>query len=149
MRLVEVMTVNPITAPIGVDLDEAARLMLDHRVGGLPVVYRGLLVGILTRADLMERLAPREPPRWWRALIDPERLARRCQRARGTTVGEVMTRPALSLPPDAAIGAAVALMREHRIGRLPVADHGHLVGIVSRSDLLRALASAPGAGRQR
>jgi CBS domain-containing protein len=137
------MTASPITTDADASLHEAARLLLQHRVGGLPVVHRGLLVGIITQADLVERLIPRKHTRWWMLLTDYERLARECQRARGTTVGEVMAHPVIALPPEATVEAAVHLMREHRIGRVPVADHGHLVGIVSHSDLLRALTGAP------
>jgi CBS domain-containing protein len=137
------MTPAPVTADASASIDEAARLLLHHRVGGLPVVHRGALVGIITRADLVERLVPRKRARWWMVVTDYERLARDCQRARGTTVGEVMTRPVISLPPDADVEAAVHLMRDHRIGRVPVVDHGQLVGIVSHSDLLQALTGAP------
>jgi CBS domain-containing protein len=141
--IADIMTANPVTTEADASLHEAARLLLRHRVGSLPVVHRGLLVGIITPADLVERLIPRKHTRWWMLFTDPERLARECQRARGTTVGEVMTHPVIALPPDATVEAAVHLMRDHRIGRVPVADHGHLVGIVSHSDLLRVLAGAP------
>jgi CBS domain-containing protein len=142
-RIADVMTPDPIAIDVSASIGEATRVMLDYRVGALPVVHRGLLAGIITHADLVTRLAPRKRVRWWAALIDPERLARECQRARGTTVGEVMTRPALFVAPDDAIEAAVSLLRDSGIGRLPVVDHGRLVGIVSHSDLLRALSGAP------
>jgi CBS domain-containing protein len=142
-RIGDIMTRDPITVEVGASIAEATRVMLESRVGGLPVVYRGLLAGIITQADLVNRLAPRKGGRWWMILTDYERLARECQKARGTTVGEVMTRPAVAVAPDEALEAAVRLLRDHRIGRLPVADHGHLVGIVSHRDLLQALAGAP------
>jgi CBS domain-containing protein len=137
------MTPDPITIDVSASTGEATRLMLDYRVGGLPVVHRGLLAGIITHADLVARLVPRKRVRWWDVLIDHERLARECQRASGTTVGEVMTWPAFFVAPDDAIEAAVHLLRDPGIGRLPVVDHGRLVGIVSHSDLLRALIGAP------
>lgn len=142
-RIADVMTPDPIAIDVSASTGEATRVMLDYRVGGLPVVQRGLLVGIITHADLVARLVPRKRRRWWAVLIDHERLARECQRARGTTVGEVMTRPAFFVAPDDAIDAAVHLLRDSGIGRLPVVDHGRLVGIVSHSDLLRALIGAP------
>ena len=138
----DIMTPAPITAEAGASIAEATRLMLHHRVGGLPVVHRGRLVGIVTQADLVDRLVPRTRARWWMVLTDHERLARDCQRARGATVGEVMTRPVISVAPDDALRVAAELLRDHHIGRLPVADHGHLLGILSRSDLLHALAGA-------
>ena len=143
MRIADVMTPDPTTTEVSASIHEAARLMLDHRVGGLPVLHRGLLVGIITHADLVARLVPPGRVQWWRVLIDYERLARDCQRARGTTVGEVMTRPAFFVAPDDAIEAAARLLHDYQVGRLPVLNHGRLVGIVSHSDLLRALIAAP------
>jgi CBS domain-containing protein len=143
MRIAGVMTADPITADVSASIDEAARLILKYRVGGLPVVHRGHLAGVITQADLVARLVPRERVQWWRVLIDHERLARECQKARGTTVGEVMTRPAFFVASDDAIEAAAHLLRDYRVGRLPVVDHGRLVGIVTHSDLLRALVGAP------
>ena len=58
MRIADVMTPDPTTAEVSASVHEAARLMLDHRVGGLPVLHRGLLVGIITQADLVARLVP-------------------------------------------------------------------------------------------
>jgi CBS domain-containing protein len=143
MRIADVMTPDPIATDVSASIGEATRLMLDYRVGGLPVVHRGLLVGIITHADLVARLVPRKRARWWAVLVDHERLARECQRARGTTVGDVMTRPAFFVAPDHAIEMAARLLRDYRVGRLPVVDHGRLVGIVSHADLLRALIGAP------
>jgi CBS domain-containing protein len=147
-RIADIMTPYPITADAGASIAEAIRLMLECHVGGLPVVHRRLLVGIITRADVLDHLLPATRRRWWTVLTDHERLARECQRARGTTVGEVMTRPAISLAPDETLAVAAQLLRDHRIGRLPVVDHGRLVGIVSDADLLQSLAGAqPAPGR--
>jgi CBS domain-containing protein len=117
--------------------------MVAGRIGGLPVLQRGRLVGIITQGDLVARLGPRPHLSWWRVLIDHERLARECQKARGTTVGEVMSRPAIFVAPHDSVEAAGRLLREHRIGRLPVMDQGSLVGIVTHSALLRALVRVP------
>jgi CBS domain-containing protein len=117
---------------------EAAQLMLERHVGGLPVVDCGRLVGVITRADLVARLVRRERTQWWRVLVDHERLARECQRASGSTVGEVMDRPAIAVAAGDAVEVAAELLDAHAIGRLPVLDHGHVVGIVTRSDVLRA-----------
>jgi CBS domain-containing protein len=139
----DIMTPAPITVDVSTSIAEAARLMVERRVGGLPVIQRGLLVGIITQGDLVERLGPRPHLSWWRVLIDHERLARECQKARGTTVGEVMSRPAIFVAPDDSVEATARLLREHRIGRLPVMDQGSLVGIVTHSALLRTLVRLP------
>jgi CBS domain-containing protein len=142
MRVTDVMTPMPVTTNASASIDEAAWVMLEYGVGGLPVMHYGRLVGVITQGDLVERFVPRERVRWWRVLIEHERLARECQRVRGATVGEVMSRPALVVAADDAIEVAAALLHAHAIGRLPVMDHGGLIGIVTHSDLLRRLTGA-------
>ncbi len=138
-RVGDIMTSAPITADAAMSVDEAARLMLEHGVTGLPVTQGGVVVGVITPADLVVRLGPRGRVSCWTVFIDYERLARECQQARGATVGEVMSRPAVVASPDDPLEVAARLLQEYRIGRLPVLDHGRLVGIVTQSDLLRAL----------
>jgi CBS domain-containing protein len=142
-QVADIMTPVPITADATTSVDEAARLMLEHGVTGLPVMHGGLVVGVITQADLVARLVPRSRVSWWTVFTDHERLARECQRARGTTVGEVMSRPAVVAAADDPLEMAARLLQEYRIGRLPVLDHRRLVGIVTHSDLLRALVKAP------
>ena len=115
-------------------VDEVARLMLELEVTGLPVMHGGVIVGVITQADLVVRLGPRDRLSWWTVFIDHARLARECQQARGATVGEVMSRPAVVASPDDPLEVAARLLQEYRIGRLPVLDHGRLVGIVTHSD---------------
>ncbi len=143
MRVGDIMTSVPITADAAMSVDEAARLMLEHGVTGLPVMQGGVVVGVITQADLVMRLGPRDRVSWWKVFIDHERLARECQQARGATVGEVMSRPAVVAAADDPLEIAARLLQEYRIGRLPVLDHGRLVGIVTQSDLLRALVGSP------
>ena len=142
-RVGDIMTSVPITADAAMSVDEAARLMLERGVTGLPVTQDGAVVGVITQADLVVRLVPRSRVSWWTVFIDHERLARECQQARGATVGEVMSRPAVVVAADDPLEMAARLLEEYRIGRLPVLDHGRLVGIVTPSDLLRALAGSP------
>jgi CBS domain-containing protein len=134
----DVVTVTPDT-PIG----EAALLMATRGVSGLPVLDgRGTVVGIVSEGDLILRQHPRERTPWWRAFFaDGEGLARAYQKAVGTTAGEVMTRSALCVAPDVTLETAASILDARRIRRLPVVDGGRLVGIVSRGDLVRALAN--------
>jgi CBS domain-containing protein len=143
----EVLTVTPETSII-----EAARLMLQHRISGLPVVEAGAVVGIVTEGDLLRRTeigtAPRRS-RWLELLVGPARLARDYVQANARKVGEVMTRQVVSVTPHTPLAEVVQLMEKHRIKRLPVIDEGRLVGIVSRADLVRALvdmAARPASG---
>jgi CBS domain-containing protein len=138
------MTGTVVTILPDVPVREAARLMVERGVGSLPVVEgNGSLEGIVTRSDLTARLTSRRP-RWWHAFsADPVRAAREYRRATGTTVREVMSRPVVTVASACPVGEAVALLEEHRIGRLPVLAGNRLAGIVTRSDLVQALAAAP------
>jgi CBS domain-containing protein len=135
----DVITVTP-TTPI----HQVASLMANHGVSGLPVLdEQGSVVGIVTEADLLVRQKPRTRMSWWRLFVEGDRLAREFQRAVGTTAGEVMTREVISIGPDLPIEAAAAILHEQKIRRVPVVADGALVGILSRGDLVKALAGAP------
>jgi CBS domain-containing protein len=160
MTIEDVMTRDLITVTPAMPIHQAARLMVAHGVRGLPVVDDdGRLVGIISEGDLILRQTRREQRPWWRSFFDDgERLAREYQKAVGTTVGEVMTRTVVSISPVWGIETAAAIMRNKGIRRLPVVHDGRLVGIVTRADLIKALAAEvdsarptrrPPRGRQR
>lgn len=148
MKIKDVMTRRVITVPPDTPIHEAARLMTQHRVSGLPVVDgTGRLVGIISEGDLILRQKPREVGGWWRVFFDDgERLAREYRKAVGTTVGEVMTKAVISVSPDLPLSSAASILDKRHVRRLPVVSNGTLLGIVSRGDLVKALAAAPPAG---
>jgi CBS domain-containing protein len=144
MKVLENMTRDVITVTPTTPIHDVASLMANHGVSGLPVVDdKGSVVGIVTEADLLVRQKPRTRMSWWRLFLDGERLAREFQRAVGTTAGEVMTREVISIGPDLPIEAAAAILHESGIRRVPVVADGVLVGILSRGDLVKALAGVP------
>ncbi|MBI3455941.1 MAG: CBS domain-containing protein [Candidatus Rokubacteria bacterium] len=145
MKVYEVMTRDVVTVRPETPIQEAAQLMVSYGVSGLPVVDdRGSVVGILSEGDLILRQKRRERVPWWRSFFDDgERLAREYQKAMGTTAGEVMTRSVICVSPDLPIESVAVILDERRIRRLPVVADGQLVGIVSRGDLIKALATAP------
>jgi CBS domain-containing protein len=145
MRVEDVMTADVITVSPEVSVHKAARLMCDHGVSGLPVVDRsGHLLGLVSEGDLILRQAAPRPRRWWqRFFADPETLAREYQKAAGTTVGEVMTRAVVSVSPSLGIDAAARILYDRGLRRLPVVRDNRLVGILTRADLVKALATAP------
>jgi hypothetical protein len=109
----------------------------------LPVIEAGKVVGILTEGDLLRRSetgTERHRPRWLEILMGPGRLAGEYVRTHGRRVEEIMTRDLVSVTPDTPLDEVVALMERRRIKRVPVLDGEAPIGIVSRADLLRALA---------
>ena len=150
MRVADIMTRPVITIGPDTPIHEAARLMAERGVSGLPVVDdRGDLVGIISDGDLVVRPRPREQRPWWRLFFaDAEQLAREYQKAVGTLVGEVMTRSVVSVGPDLHVAMAALLIDHRGIRRVPVVADGKVVGIVSRADLVRALAAAPVPGHE-
>lgn len=145
MKVEEIMTKDVITVSPKTPIHEAAQLMIDHGVSGLPVVDdAGSVVGIVSEGDLILREKPRERAPWWRLFFgDAEQLAREYQKAHGMTVGEVMTRSLIAVSPDFPIESAALILDQHRIRRVPVVAEGQLLGILSRGDLIKALAKAP------
>jgi CBS domain-containing protein len=143
-RVADVMTQAVVTAQAGCPVPEAARLMLQHRIGGLPVL-RGeqSLVGLVTVGDLTVRLKPRQPSSRWRCFLSADHLAREYRRCAGTTVMDVMSTPVVTVTPEATVADAAALLEAHHIGRLPVVTGGTMVGILSRHDLLGLVAASP------
>jgi CBS domain-containing protein len=123
---------------------EAATLMLKSRISGLPVINStGTLVGIVTEGDFLRRTeigAEIHRPRWLALFMDPAKAAEEYVRAHGRTVGDVMTRDVITARKDMLLSEAAGLMEQHHVKRLPVVDAGHVVGIVSRADLVHAVA---------
>ena len=143
MQARDIMTPDVITARPDTPLSELVRLMLERRISAVPVVEDGNLVGIVSEGDLLRRpelgtLAPR--PRWLLLLGGAEREAADYARTHGRTAGEVMSHPVFSVAEDAPVEEVAAQMAQHGVKRLPVLRDGRLAGIVTRADLLRALA---------
>jgi CBS-domain-containing membrane protein len=145
MQVKDVMTRDVITVSPATPIHKAAQLMVDHGVSGLPVVDgEGAVVGIVSEGDLIVRQKPRPRPSWWRVFFDDgERLAREYRRAVGTTVGEVMTTDVITVGPEQPLESAALLLDRYHLRRLPVLEDGDLVGLVSRGDLIKALAAPP------
>ena len=108
----EIMTTDVIAVPKSMAVDEVAILLHERRITGLPVVdERGTVVGVLSEFDTLSR--------------------------EGATAGDIMTGPVIGVTAESSIEEALDLLIDRRIRRVPVLDGGRLVGIVSRSDLLR------------
>jgi CBS domain-containing protein len=145
MKASDVMTHNAITIDQDASVMNAVQLMLKRRISGLPVVdSTGALVGILTEGDLLRRVelgTQRRRQRWIEFLIGPGRLASEYVSASGRKVGEVMTTTVHTVTEDTPLSEVVQIMESRRIKRLPVVREGRVVGILSRANLVRTLAT--------
>jgi len=148
MRVAEVMTLNPVSISPEASILEAIRVMLQRGFSGLPVVDSSRsLVGIVTEGDLLRRIetgTQRKRPRWIELLVGSGRLASEYVHASGRKVAEVMSRDVHTITEEASLDDVVQLMERHQIKRLPVVRNQSLVGIVTRANLLHALASIVG-----
>ena len=144
MKVSDVMTQRVISVLPSDEIADAIRLMLDNRVSGLPVIDgQGQLVGMLTEGDLLRRAETgtmHHRARWVEFLLSPGKLAEEYAQAHGRHVDEVMTCDVITTTESAPLATIVELMERNRIKRLPVIRNGRVVGIVSRANLLHALA---------
>ena len=145
MKVSQVMTKHVISIQLEATIVQAIKLMLNNRLSGLPVIdRRGRLVGIITEGDFLHRREiSTELKRnvWLDAFFGSEQSAHDYVRAHGIKVAELMTRQPITVDEDTSLDRVVHLMERHRIKRLPVARKGKVVGIISRANLMRALAS--------
>jgi len=139
----QVMTPDVVTVDALAPFKEIVRLMQEHRVSALPVVDGdGVLVGIVSEGDLILKEDP-ELEGGGRHLFETRHRALDRSKAAGLQAHELMTTPVISVAPEATLGDAARRMHRAEIKRLPVVDaDGHLVGIVSRADLLRVFLRA-------
>lgn len=141
MKIEDLMTRDVVTVDADCGLKEAARVLVEYGIAGVPVLdLSGAVVGMLSEADILAKEAAQPERRrgvlaWLLDPVDPwvdERSGAR-------TVREAMTSPAITIRPDAELGEAAARMIEDGVNRLPVVDaDGALIGIVTRADLVRA-----------
>jgi CBS domain-containing protein len=145
MQVKDVMTRNVISVGPDESVMKAARLMLQNRISGLPVIDRdGELMGIVTEGDFLRRGelgTQRRRPKWLEFIIGPGRLAEEYVHASGRKVDEIMTTDPVTVTEDDTLEDVVELMERRHVKRLPVTRGGRVIGIISRSNLMHALAS--------
>jgi CBS-domain-containing membrane protein len=145
MRAIDVMVKDIVTAVPETTVRDVARLMINHRISGIPIVNAARqLLGIVTEGDLLRRAetgTERQHSRWAEWLSPGSRLAAEYVKAHARRVADIMTPKVASVDELATLGEIAELMETQRIKRVPVLHDGKLVGIVSRADLLRVLAS--------
>jgi CBS-domain-containing membrane protein len=145
MNAADIMTQDVVTITEDAPVRDIVKVLLARRISGVPVVdANGAVVGLVSEGDLLRRAELGTQKRrgsWLAFFTGTATLADEYVRAHGEVARDIMTRSVVSVGPEAGLGQIADLMEERRIKRVPVIDGGKLVGIVSRSNLLRALAS--------
>lgn len=143
MRARKIMSTTLFTVERTTPVRDVIRLLIDQRISGVPVVDDGAVVGIISEGDLILReRAYRQ--RGGMAFLaqqlfeDHEKLATEYRKAHGLVAEDVMSQPVVTILPGTPVEEIAHLMAERHIKRVPVVEHGRLVGIVSRGDVLRA-----------
>lgn len=146
MKARDVMVSPVITAKPSSLVREVAKMFLDRRISAVPVVDdQGRLVGIVSEGDLLHRSeagTERQHSWWLLALTGDETLAADYVKANASKVADIMTRDVVSAAPDTPLHEIAALLENNAIKRVPIVENGQLVGIVSRANLIQAVASA-------
>jgi CBS domain-containing protein len=145
MKAKDIMTSPVVSIDPDMPVVEAARIMLRRHISGLPVIDNdGGLVGIVTEGDFLRRAetgTQRRRSRWVEFLLGPGRLADEYIRANSRKVSDVMTKDPVTITGDTPLADIVQLMERRRVKRLPVVDGSHVIGLVSRANLMHALTS--------
>jgi CBS domain-containing protein len=147
MQVKDIMTRDVITVTGQTPVEEVAKLLLARHVSAVPVVDdSGAVVGLVSEGDLMRRVADPEKQRrsWWLELFaDPHSDVSDYIKTHGRTAADVMTQDVLTVSEGTPVSDVARILETNHIKRVPVLTDGKLVGIVSRSNLLQALALAP------
>jgi CBS domain-containing protein len=139
----DLMTTEVVKVPPETPVAAIARIFADRGVSAVAVTdAKEALLGIVTESDLIRRLADedKQPSGWLARLFDnPGAKAERYARSHGIIAGEVMTERVITAGPDESAAHIARLMEQHKVRRVLVTESGRLLGLVSRSDLVRAL----------
>ncbi len=148
MRAIDVMVSDVVTVRPDTDVAEAIKLLAEDDVSALPVVAaRATRSEFLSEADLLHSAeigTEKHRPWWLEAVTGASTLAEEFAKSHGKKVGEIMTSGAISVSEDTPLSEIAALFERKRIKRVPVVKNGKLAGIVSRSNLILALATVVG-----
>jgi CBS domain-containing protein len=146
MKARDVMTTRVVTTKPTASVKDVVKLFLQHHISAVPVVDdKSKVVGIISESDLIRRAESgtewQRP--WWLTLLtgNEQRLAEDYVKAHATKVADVMTRKVVTTTPDAPLNEIASVLETNGIKRVPVVHNGDLVGIVSRANLVQAIAS--------
>jgi CBS domain-containing protein len=146
MKASDVMVSPVVTVKPSASVKEVAKIFLERRISAVPAVDdQGKLVGIVSEGDLMHRAeagTERKHSWWLWGLIGYETLASEYVKAHARKVADVMTRHVITATPDTPLHEIATLLEKNAIKRVPIVKDGKVVGVVSRANLIQAVASA-------
>ncbi len=151
MHAMDIMTTNVITVRPEMPVQELALLLAERGISGVPVVDAdNRLVGIVSEGDLLHRAetgtarrTQRRRARWLDHIASDRDLARDYVKSHGRTVADIMTRDVVTVSDTTELSDIANLLETNKIKRVPVLRDGKVAGIVSRANLVRALAATP------
>jgi len=147
MQAQDIMTRNVVSASDDATVEQVTALMMENHISAVPILDTGgAILGVISEGDLMRRVEGSQTgiKSWWLSFFTgasetaTDFVALRSRRAK-----DIMTRDVAVVAPDTPVGDIARLLEKKRIKRVPVVSDGQMVGIVSRANLLQALASAP------
>lgn len=145
----DIMQADVVTVGPEITVRELAAVLAEHKISGLPVVQDdGRVIGMVSEADVILQDAEFHFPyyiQFLESVIYLQRVAKFEERFRkmfGTKVSEVMSKEVVEVSPSASVHEAATLMTNHKVNRLPVVEEGRLVGIVTRGDIVQAIADS-------
>jgi CBS domain-containing protein len=147
MKAMDVMVRDVITVRPDSSVVQAARLLVENDISALPVIdHEGSMVGIISEADLMRReeIGTEKRPWWLESMTPATTLANEFAKSHGKCVADLMSRQIVSASEDTPLAEIAALLERHQIKRVPIAKDGKVIGVVSRANIVQALASSKG-----
>jgi len=145
MNAADVMRSDVIVVSADASVNDVAKTLLANHISAVPVVdQQGSLVGIISEGDLVRRpeIGTERTRSWWLDALSTNRgLAEEFVRSHSRKVKDVMTRDVVTARPDTSLDQIATMLEKHRVKRVPIVSGGKIVGIVSRANLVQALAS--------
>jgi len=147
MQAQDIMTKNVISAAADTTIEQVTTLMMKNHVSAVPILDNGgSIIGLVSEGDLMRRVegSDKTNKSWWLSLFSgPANTAQDFVEMRGRHARDIMTRNVETVSPETPVADIARLLEEKRIKRVPVVANGKMVGIVSRANLMQALAHTP------
>lgn len=147
MQARDIMTQTIISAAADTTVEQLTVLMMENHISAVPILDdEGAIIGLISEGDLMRRVegANKINKSWWLSLFsDSQSAAANFVATRARHAKDIMTRNVATVAPETPVGEIARLLEEKRIKRVPVVKSGQIVGIVSRANLLHAIAVQP------